>query len=316
MRQKVEDALCESSNPLSMAHLAASEANLRKAKAQLSDGGAPKYAEDSSQCDTAAIKNNLNISNHVFYLLADSALPLGSFAYSSGLESFQEHHKHLQQQPGSVQDSKSATQIALLDKFLCLSIEAVTFANIPYLLAAFRNPAALQELDNDLDASTPCQVASRASRAQGGALLMLWKKSLANAPLPQSAQCVAGAKAMNDFVDNGANCYGHFAPLWGVICLATGQNIEQAAYVFLLNHARAVLSAALRTKASVIGQFHQYAVLGGAHRLAGGQTLHELVRGSLAKVWNLPPEDAGQVVPSMDLWIGRHDLLYTRVFNS
>src|SRR2546430_6149248 len=35
-------------------------------------------------------------------------------------------------------------------------------------------------------------------------------------------------------------------------------NIEQAAYVFLLNHSRAVLSAALRTKASAIGQFHQY----------------------------------------------------------
>jgi urease accessory protein len=299
-----------------MAQGIASETEPRNAKVPLSDGGDSKYAEDSPQCDSAAITHNLNISSHVFYLLADSALPLGSFAYSSGLESFQEHHKHLQKQPGSAQDSKPTTQIALLDKFLCLSIEAVTFANMPYLLAAFRKPSALQELDNDLDASTPCQVASRASRAQGGALLMLWKKSLANAPLPPSAQCLAGAKAMNDFVDNAANCYGHFAPLWGVICLATGQSIEQAAYVFLLNHARAVLSAALRMKASAIGQFHQYAVLGGAHRLAGGQTLHELVRGSLAKVWSLQPEDAGQVVPSMDLWIGRHDLLYTRVFNS
>jgi urease accessory protein len=145
---------------------------------------------------------------------------------------------------------------------------------------------------------------------------MLWKKSLATAPLPQSAQCLAGAKAMNDFAGNVANCYGHFAPLWGVICLASGQNIEQAAYVFLLNHSRAVLSAALRTKASAIGQFHQYAVLGGAHLLSGRRTLHELICDCLSRAWHLEPEDAGQVVPPMDLWTGRHDLLYTRVFNS
>ena len=299
-----------------MAGGATLDAQLHQAKAQLFNGGNCSDVEFPSKYDGTAIRNDLPISNHMFYLLTDSALPLGSFAYSSGLESYQEHHKHLQQQPESGKEPKSTTQIALLDKFLCLSVEAVAFANIPYLLSAFRDPAALQALDNDLDASTPCQVASRASRAQGGALLMLWKKSLATAPLPQTAHCLAAAKAMNGFAGNFANCYGHFAPLWGVICVATGQNIYQSAYVFLLNHARAVLSAALRTKASVIGQFHQYAVLGGAHLLSGQQTLHELLCGCLSKVWNLQPEDAGQVVPSMDLWIGRHDLLYTRVFNS
>jgi urease accessory protein len=300
----------------SMARAAVLESQFRDTGVQLPNGGDSKDAEGPSKYGGEDINNDLHISNHIFYLLTDSALPLGSFAYSSGLESFQEHHKRVQQQSEPGKESRSANQMALLDKFLCLSIEAVAFANMPYLLSAFRNPAALRMLDNDLDASTPCQVASRASRAQGGALLMLWKKSLASAPLPQSAQCLKGAKALNDFASNLATCYGHFAPLWGVICLATGQSIEQAAYVFLLNHARAVLSAALRTKASVIGQFHQYAVLGGAHLLPGGQTLHQLVRGCLAKVWNLGPEDACQVVPSMDLWIGRHDLLYTRVFNS
>jgi urease accessory protein len=299
-----------------MARVAFRESQFRDTGAQLPSDGDCNDAEVPPKYEGADIKNDLHISSHIFYLLTDSALPLGSFAYSSGLESFQEHHKHVRQQPESGKESKSAMQMALLDKFLCLSIEAVAFANIPYLLSAFRNPASLQMLDNDLDASTPCQVASRASRAQGGALLMLWKKSLATAPFPRSAQCLEGAKALNDFASNLATCYGHFAPLWGVICLATGQNIEQAAYVFLLNHARAVLSAALRTKASVIGQFHQYAVLGGAHLLPGGQTLHQLVRGCLSKVWNHEPQEACQVVPSMDLWIGRHDLLYTRVFNS
>ena len=286
------------------------------AEVQLLDGEDCNAADGPPKYSSTASNNDRRVSEHIFYLLTDSALPLGSFAYSSGLESFQEHHKQLQPQPASAKESKSATQIALLDKFLCLSVEAVAFANLPYLLSAFRNPTALQTLDNDLHASTLCQVASRASRAQGGALLMLWKKSLATAPLPQDPQCLAGAKAMNDFAGNIANCYGHFAPLWGVICVATGQNTEQAAYVFLLNHARAILSAALRTKASVIGQFHQYAVLGGAHLLQGRQTLQELVCSCLSRVWNFESEDAGQVVPSIDLWIGRHDLLYTRVFNS
>lgn len=299
-----------------MARYAVVEPPVSGGKVQLSRREDCNDADDALNPDSKASEDAFHISNHLFYLLTDSALPLGSFAYSSGLESFQEHHKHLPPPLDRTKESKAAIQIALLDKFLCLSVEAVAFANLPYLLSAFRNPAALQMLDNDLDASTPCQVASRASKAQGGALLMLWKKSLASAPLPPSAQCVAGLRALNDLAGNVANYNGHFAPVWGVVCLATHQSIEQAAYVFLLNHARAVLSAALRTKASVIGQFHQYAVLGGAHLLLGRQTLQQLIRCCLLRVWNLAPEDAGQVVPSMDLWIGRHDLLYTRVFNS
>ena len=262
--------------------------------------------------ESTAISDASHISNHIFYLLTDSALPLGSFAYSSGLESFIEHCKHSVQQPGAKKESRSAAQMALLDRFLSLSIEAVAFSNVPYLLAAFRNPNALQELDNDLDASTLCKVAGRASQSQGKALLRLWKECFAAAPLPKTARGAAAATALRNFI----NDYGHLAPLWGVMCLATGQAIEQAAYVFLLNHARAVISAAVRMNQSYIGQFHQYAILGGAHRLAGGQTLQDLISDCVHKVWDIRPEDAGQVVPSMDLWIGRHDLLYTRVFNS
>jgi len=32
--------------------------------------------------------------------------------------------------------------------------------------------------------------------------------------------------------------------------------------------------------------------------------------------WETEPEDAGQVVPVLDLWVGRHELLYSRIFNS
>jgi urease accessory protein len=32
--------------------------------------------------------------------------------------------------------------------------------------------------------------------------------------------------------------------------------------------------------------------------------------------WMTPIEEAGQTVPAMDLWIGRHEILYSRIFNS
>ena len=41
-----------------------------------------------------------------------------------------------------------------------------------------------------------------------------------------------------------------------------------------------------------------------------------LITAFVAREWDTPAEDAGQSVPVMDLWIGRHELLYSRIFNS
>jgi urease accessory protein len=32
--------------------------------------------------------------------------------------------------------------------------------------------------------------------------------------------------------------------------------------------------------------------------------------------WERETEDAGQCVPVMDVWVGRHERLYSRIFNS
>ena len=77
--------------------------------------------------------------------------------------------------------------------------------------------------------------------------------------------------------------------------------------MFLLNHAKAVLSAAVR--ASVMGPYMSHSIL-------ASEALQNLVKKSLETVWFLQPEDAGQVVPSLDLWVGRHEMLYSRIFNS
>lgn len=100
---------------------------------------------------------------------------------------------------------------------------------------------------------------------------------------------------------------GHFAPLWGVVCAAMGIDRHQAAYVFMLNHAKAVLSAAVR--ASVMGPYQ-------AQKVLASKMLQRQIVKQIEREWNTEPEDAGQVVPVLDLWIGRHELLYSRIFNS
>lgn len=247
-------------------------------------------------------------SQHVILLLSDSALPLGSFAYSSGLESYIEHHKPL---------PLSVSPLLSFQKFLRLSMDSLAFASVPYLLASFRKPAQLDELDNDLDASTPCTVARRASVAQGRALLSIWEKALQHSAMPSWAGASAAIQNIKSFgrslkhsmlsSKDIADANGHFAPLWGVICLALGLEIQQAAYLLLFNHAKAVLSAAVR--ANVMGPYQAQSVL-------AGQELQLQSRSCLERLWNIGPEDAGQAVPSVDLWLGRHELLYSRIFNS
>jgi urease accessory protein len=302
------------------AHVTELEVQLQTAKALLRRTEAQASARlpngDIHQPSITGTSRNFGVpislplgpSIHNLMLLSDSALPLGSFAYSSGLESFLAHHKPLPQ---------GTTQLSLFHKFLTLSIQAVAHTNIPYALAAFRDPLDLMELDNDLDASTLCTVARRASIAQGRALLSVWEKGFRETARTQfSDEGLEAATSIDTFASDlkiaslspePVTVNGHLAPIWGAVSLALGLNLEEAGYLFLLNHAKAVMSAAVR--ASVMGPYM-------AQNVLASQALQELLRRSLEKVWLLPPGDAGQVVPAMDLWIGRHEMLYSRIFNS
>jgi urease accessory protein len=265
-------------------------------------------AEDGSKGSfSLQVALPLDTSTHNLMLLSDSALPLGSFAYSSGLESFLSHHKPL---------PTGQTNLSLFHKFLKLSVQSVAHTNIPYALAAFRDPLDLFDLDNDLDASTPCTVARRASIAQGRALLSVWEKAFATTAALDHEIKTEAMTALEIFSkdvkmaaisSDPLPVNGHLAPLWGIICLTLGLNLEEAGYLFLLNHAKAIISAAVR--ASVMGPYMAQTVL-------ASKNLQTLIRGCLERVWFLQPEDAGQVVPIMDLWVGRHEMLYSRIFNS
>lgn len=282
-------------------------------------------------------------ARHPLLLLADSALPLGSFAYSSGLESYLAHTRSQLSQNQNQNNSNSSTTAYSVSSsssstdrfynFLSLSVASLASTTLPYLLKAHRFPHDLETLDNDLDASTPCTVARRASVAQGLALLGVWERAYKASYTYKKSEttlhrgeggggadsAAAAAAALDAFSDAvkqdpddaefgfGCRANGHLAPLWGVVCNAMDVALEDAAYVFLLNHAKAVLSAAVR--ASVMGPYQAQLVL-------ASNDLQTVIRQRLRKEWTTEPEHAGQNVPVLDLWVGRHELLYSRIFNS
>lgn len=200
-------------------------------------------------------------------------------------------------------------------QFLTQSIANITTTSLPYVLSAYNDPGTLPELDNDFDASTPCTVARRASITQGRALLAIWERALSPSTLPGRGQEVtAFATSMKSPIPDafGMVPQAHFPPLFGAVCAALGLAEHETSYLFLLNHAKTVLSAAVR--ASVMGPYQSQAVLASSE-------LKECINACIERELHQRNgqhgvEGAVVTVPMMDLWMGRHELLYSRIFNS
>jgi len=184
------------------------------------------------------------------------------------------------------------------------------------VLAAHRNPIDLVDLDDTLDAAIICTVGRRASVAQGRALLSIWDRSFSSAlPAGASADVVQALKEFTVLLRGTSSsatsdlptASAHLGPLFGGIACILGMTLQQTAYVFMLSHVKALLSAAVR--ASMFGPYH-------AQKLLASIDVQEGIRKVIDQEWNTKIEDAGQSVPVMDLWIGRHEMLYSRIFNS
>jgi len=240
-------------------------------------------------------------------LLSDSALPLGSFAFSSGLESYLAH------------TPRGASSFAA---FLPESLLSYGSTTLPFVLAAHRDPRALARLDDLLDAAIVCTVGRRASTAQGRALLGIWERSFAAAAPPAASQVLRPfAALLKTAVSSASSGSGdgartlqpppavsaHLGPLFGAVAALVGLTLQQTAYVFLLGHVKALVSAAVR--ASMFGPYQ-------AQKVLAGPEVQSMIASAIEREWDTPVEDAGQTVPVMDLWIGRHELLYSRIFNS
>ncbi len=195
------------------------------------------------------------------------------------------------------------------------------------MLAAHRDPSlsTLASLDDTLDAAVVCTVGRRASVAQGRALLGIWERSFAPAAAAAAAggsnAAGVGAEALRGFSsllkrtssspsgggDEPPAVAAHLAPLFGAICALVGLDLAQTAYVFMLGHVKALVSAAVR--AGVFGPYQ-------AQKTLAGGAVQGLITAVIEREWETRVEEAGQSVPVMDLWVGRHEVLYSRIFNS
>ncbi|ESZ95002.1 hypothetical protein SBOR_4622 [Sclerotinia borealis F-4128] len=286
------------------------EKRLEEAKSRLA-ANRTSSAPSSRHPTKGLATNNAPLSpqpNHFLLLLADSALPLGSFAFSSGLESYLAHTKPKSSFPD----------------FLAFSLSSYSSTTLPFVLAAHRNPRDLIDLDDAQDASIMCTVGRRASIAQGRALLSIWDRSFSAALSSElsPSTSAAGVDILREFfllLKSASSApkttssgelppiSAHFAPLFGAIASTVGISLEQTAYVFMLGHVKALLSAAVR--ASMFGPYHAQKVLASGEVQMG-------IKDAIEREWDTKVEDAGQSVPVMDLWIGRHEMLYSRIFNS
>ncbi|KAF3760173.1 hypothetical protein M406DRAFT_358522 [Cryphonectria parasitica EP155] len=315
------------------------EARLARAKARLKkahdtnpviSGAAPHDArptvsqqQEQTSFTLASRPTPPDTTTHFLLLLSDSALPLGSFAFSSGLESYLAHSRANSFRPSS---QTGGHAIAPFDLFLPLSLSSYASTTLPFLLAAHRSPARLAELDDALDAAVVCTVGKRASTAQGRALLGIWDRSFALsssfALLSSSSSSSSSQEALQALASYSellrsptlpgdgtglAPVAAHLAPLFGLITSIVGLSLHQAAYVFMLGHVKALVSAAVR--ANLMGPYAAQKVLASADTQA-------MITAAIEREWDTPPEEAGQSVPVMDLWVGRHELLYSRIFNS
>ncbi|KAI5803246.1 hypothetical protein EDC01DRAFT_611815 [Geopyxis carbonaria] len=232
--------------------------------------------------------------SHTWLVLSDSALPLGSFAFSSGLESYIAHNRAI-----------SSTPSQIVARFISVSTRALSSTTLPFVISTYEEPGNAAIFDDELDASITCNVARRASTSQGRALLTVWDKSLSNS-VPEGSIERGWMETYRISVKNG-DAGGHFGVSWGLICRAFALKVDEVCYVFLFNHVKAVLSASVRL--GFLGPYHSQGIL-------IQESTQKLIREAIIEGCGRSKDEIGQTTPTLDIYQGRHELLYSRVFNA
>ncbi|EPY50235.1 urease accessory protein UreF [Schizosaccharomyces cryophilus OY26] len=167
--------------------------------------------------------------NHLSFILSDAAFPLSSFSYSFGLESYLSH------QP-------QRTTSAFFD-FLPLSLNSLLYTNMPTVKETWENPEDYRNKETFFESTQTCTIGQKVSTMQGKALLGVWTKSF-------SAYVASNKEAKlltdYDYLVRHGKALGHFPVVWGMLCRTLGISLERTCYLYLLNHAKSICSAAVR----------------------------------------------------------------------
>lgn len=208
--------------------------------------------------------------------IADSAFPSGGFVHSGGLEA-------------NVQFRQ--VQSDTLSEWIEVQITATARATLPFVFAAFDDTEGFERVDHAIHVFINNPVVSRASIAQGQALMTSLLRIFDSAPLAGLNTVARGSHA-------------HFAPIFGAGMALLGLKRADVGRLFLFICLRGWISAAVRL--GLVGPIEGQQIQA---RLS-----HRVAR--LCAAGQSSIDGATQTAPLLEILQGAHDRLYSRLFQS
>ncbi|CAK5262776.1 unnamed protein product [Mycena citricolor] len=280
---------------------------------------------------------------YLLLLLSDSNLPTGSFVASSGLESFLTHGFGT---PLSTSRNLAGQKMDTIAVFIRDSLSTYAPSALPFVSDAHSVVSDLCNSGQSVDATLGLMnqlealyesmmlndVARRASKSQGVALLSLYSKGFSrpsgmsvtrSEPEKESGDISVLVDRFKLMVRRGdPDAHGHLSTCWGLLCAALGLSLDRAQHLHLYLHARSLLSAAVRLNS--IGPYAaQQIILYSVESIVDQelQRCAHLRTGIMPReredsTWDAALSGPASTWPLGEILAARHDLQHSRIFNS